>query len=53
MAVLYIESGVATIRYPLHVPPSSDEIMEVKKFAKKELDLAETPAAVNWLPLAN
>lgn len=53
LVVLYIGSGIVTIRYPLHVPPTSDEIMEAQNFAKKELNLAETPVAVNWLPLAD
>ena len=53
LVVLYIGSGIATIRYPLHVPSTSDEIMEAQNFAKKELNLAETPVEVNWLPLAN
>ena len=26
LVVLYIGSGIATIRYPLHVTPTSDEI---------------------------
>ena len=45
LVVLYIGSGIATIQYPLHVPPTSDEIMEAQNFAKKELNLAETPVA--------
>ena len=35
LVVLYIGSGIATIRYPLHVPPTSDEIMEAQNFEKK------------------
>lgn len=38
LVVLYIGSGIATIRYPLHVPPTSDEIMEEQNFAKKRIE---------------
>ena len=53
LVVLYIGSGVATIRYPLHVPPSLDEIKEAEKFAQERFNLPESPAAVNWLPLVD
>lgn len=53
LVVLCIGSGVATIRYPLHVPPSLREIRAAEKCAQESLNLPESPVAVNWLPLSD
>ena len=53
LVMLCIGSGIATIQYPLHIPPSLGEIKEAEKFAQERFNLPESPAAVNWLPLAD
>lgn len=53
LVVFFAENGVNTAVYNFkNVPPTIKDIQEMQKDLQSQLDLVNTPAIVNWLPIS-
>lgn len=53
LVVFFSENGVHTASYDFkNVPPTIKDIQEMQKDLQRQLNLANAPAIVNWLPIS-